>query len=100
MRASFFAVDIPTGRRWNRLDIVISLPGLCIDPITGESAISVGDDSQMKQWRLPDPGSSRDLATPVHSIALKWIAHDVTHSWAKAQFAVCGDGIQIWQHER
>ncbi len=86
----------------HNLTLIYYFSGLCVDPVNGDSMVSVGDDCQLKQWRLPDPiVVGHRLDEPIHSIALKSVASDISHHWFKNEFATCGgDGVQIWEHER
>lgn len=71
-----------------------------MDSNEGDVLVTVGDDQQIKQWRLDDDLSSESLQEPIRQCAHKTAIRDVTHSWHEAKFATCGEGVDVWDHHR
>lgn len=70
--------------------------GISIDDVGGDVFVSVGQDSQLKHWQLPDDIDS-DLSDPVHSIPLSDVPHSISHVAKSTDFVVSGDGISVWK---
>lgn len=73
-----------------------------VDPKAGESFVTVGQDSQLKLWRLPTvlEGERVDLSEPAHSIALDGVAQSVSHTANSSDFVTSGDEVCVWRPHR
>lgn len=70
-----------------------------MDEVEGLTFVTVGHDSHLKIWSCPEPIDGIK-SEPVHSVALDGIAYSVSHIANSTDFALCGEGIQIWKCNR
>lgn len=70
-----------------------------IDNVSGEMYVSVGQDSQLKVWSLPQICVD-DLSEPIHSVPLQGVAHSVSHIANSLDFVTSGEGISVWKINR
>ncbi|KAI6183948.1 DDB1- and CUL4-associated factor 13 [Aphelenchoides bicaudatus] len=70
--------------------------GLSVDREDGKTYATVGQDSQLKLWTLPDYITG-DVSEPLHSIPLADVAQSISHFANSSDFATSGDGICSWK---
>lgn len=62
--------------------------------------MTVGQDCQLKAWNLTKIIEGVDLSEPIHSIALDYVPHAVSHISRSADFVTCGEGVSVWKLHR
>ncbi|KAK0415723.1 hypothetical protein QR680_012085 [Steinernema hermaphroditum] len=73
--------------------------GISIDTQDGQMFVTVGQDCQLKHWKVPDEHGEQ-ITEPEHSIALSDVPHGVSHVMHSTDFVTCGDGINVWKVSR
>ncbi|CAI4224124.1 unnamed protein product [Auanema sp. JU1783] len=76
-----------------------NMTGLSVDLSSGTGFITVGLDQQVKFWNLGHP-VEENVSIPLHSVPLAGVAHGVSHLAKSSDFAVCGEGVDIWKPNR
>lgn len=69
---------------------------MSIDNENGQTYVTVGQDSQLKIWDLPELVEG-EAAEPTHSIPLDSVPHSVSHIANSTDFVTCGEGISVWK---
>lgn len=73
-----------------------------MEPTQGTTFISVGDDKQIKHWRLvtEEAQSGAAYPEPLFAVISKSALLGLSHHLTRPQFATCGDAVQVWDHHR
>jgi WD repeat and SOF domain-containing protein 1 len=70
--------------------------GISVDGSIGEIFTTIGQDSQLKHWNLPEEFDG-DLSEPTHSIPLQFVPHSISHLYNSTDFVIAGEGISVWK---
>lgn len=84
------------GNFTHTFDLFIFILGLSVDREDGRTYATVGQDTQLKLWALPDYVSG-DIGEPLHSIPLTDVAQSISHFANSSDFATGGDGVCSWK---
>ena len=71
-----------------------------MDGHTGNLFVSVGQDAQLKLWKMADNDPLEQIQQPddpCHSIPLNGVPHGVSHIVDSSDFVTCGEGISVWK---
>ncbi|CAD6191420.1 unnamed protein product [Caenorhabditis auriculariae] len=75
------------------------LNGVSVDNDAGDSFVTVGQDCQIKYWKIPR-NLQDNIKQPSHSVALTGVAHGVSHLAHSSDYVTCGEDVSVWRVNR
>ncbi|PAV91563.1 hypothetical protein WR25_10881 [Diploscapter pachys] len=75
------------------------LNGISVDQHAGDGFVTIGQDAQLKYWKLPVEIEG-NIDEPAHSIGLEGVPHSVSHIANSSEFLTSGDEVNVWRVHR